>query len=166
MSRQPSNIESELSYTSSECRVLWFMNYAGTVPVCGVQTTIWTTSRRRACGTSAAILRLIVFMADRRPILRRREFISPKILFRCSRMGLSSECEEECHGSTQVLTNAGAVASVAAMFPAPAVAQGPAQTTKRVYIVQSYEKGHVCGEPQAEGILNALAAAGGQSVAT
>jgi ABC-type uncharacterized transport system substrate-binding protein len=31
---------------------------------------------------------------------------------------------------------------------------------KRIYIVQSYEVGHVCGEPQAEGILQSLAAAG------
>jgi hypothetical protein len=37
-----------------------------------------------------------------------------------------------------------------------------AQTTaaKRVYIVQSYEQGHVCGEPQAEGELQSLAAGG------
>jgi hypothetical protein len=34
------------------------------------------------------------------------------------------------------------------------------QPAKRVYIVQSYEKGHVCGEPQAEGILDALSAGG------
>jgi ABC-type uncharacterized transport system substrate-binding protein len=34
------------------------------------------------------------------------------------------------------------------------------QPAKRIYIVQSYEKGHVCGEPQAEGILDALAADG------
>ena len=40
----------------------------------------------------------------------------------------------------------------------PAVAQS--QPAKRVYIVQSYEKGHVCGEPQAEGILSALSAGG------
>src|SRR5262245_20069097 len=32
-----------------------------------------------------------------------------------------------------------------------------AQQSKRIYIVQSYEQGHVCGEPQAEGILQALA---------
>ena len=31
---------------------------------------------------------------------------------------------------------------------------------KRVFIVQSYEKGHVCGEPQAEGELKALARSG------
>jgi len=31
---------------------------------------------------------------------------------------------------------------------------------KRIFIVQSYEKGHVCGEPQAEGELASLAAAG------
>jgi hypothetical protein len=40
----------------------------------------------------------------------------------------------------------------------PALTQS--QPAKRVYIVQSYEKGHVCGEPQAEGILNALSAGG------
>jgi putative ABC transport system substrate-binding protein len=39
-----------------------------------------------------------------------------------------------------------------------AIAQS--QPAKRIYIVQSYEKGHVCGEPQAEGILDALAASG------
>jgi putative ABC transport system substrate-binding protein len=45
---------------------------------------------------------------------------------------------------------------------APAFAQQPAkaQPAKRIFIVQSYEKGHVCGEPQAEGILGALAAGG------
>ncbi len=31
---------------------------------------------------------------------------------------------------------------------------------KRIFIVQSQEKGHVCGEPQAEGILEALAGEG------
>ena len=39
---------------------------------------------------------------------------------------------------------------------------------KRVYIIESYEKGHVCGEPQAEGIIEALAAGGwreGQNLA-
>jgi ABC-type uncharacterized transport system substrate-binding protein len=35
-----------------------------------------------------------------------------------------------------------------------------AQQSKRIYIVQSYEQGHVCGEPQAEGILQALAESG------
>ena len=39
-----------------------------------------------------------------------------------------------------------------------AIAQ--AQPAKRIYIVQSYEKGHVCGEPQAEGILDALRTGG------
>src|ERR1700759_4928181 len=39
-------------------------------------------------------------------------------------------------------------------------ASAQANPPKRIYIVQSYEKGHVCGEPQAEGILGALAAAG------
>jgi len=42
----------------------------------------------------------------------------------------------------------------------PVAAQAQSQPPKRIYIVQSYEKGHVCGEPQAEGILGALAAAG------
>lgn len=50
----------------------------------------------------------------------------------------------------------GAVAVLLA--PVPAGAQ--TQPLKRIYIVQSYEKGHVCGEPQAEGILDALSAAG------
>jgi ABC-type uncharacterized transport system substrate-binding protein len=39
-------------------------------------------------------------------------------------------------------------------------ARAQPQQSKRIYIVQSYEKGHVCGEPQAEGILAALAEAG------
>src|ERR1700744_5021806 len=39
-------------------------------------------------------------------------------------------------------------------------AKAQSNPAKRIYIVQSYEKGHVCGEPQAEGILGALAAAG------
>jgi putative ABC transport system substrate-binding protein len=40
---------------------------------------------------------------------------------------------------------------------------GPAYSAnppKRVYIVQSYEAGHVCGEPQAEGELQSLAVGG------
>ncbi len=48
------------------------------------------------------------------------------------------------------LIRAGAVAGAAAVST-PAFSQA----TKRIYIVQSYEKGHVCGEPQAEGILTA-----------
>lgn len=39
----------------------------------------------------------------------------------------------------------------------PAFAENP---PKRVYIVQSYEVGHVCGEPQAEGELQSLAKGG------
>jgi ABC-type uncharacterized transport system substrate-binding protein len=39
-------------------------------------------------------------------------------------------------------------------------ASAQSQPPKRIYIVQSYEKGHVCGEPQAEGILDALRAGG------
>src|SRR5262249_47918550 len=57
-----------------------------------------------------------------------------------------------------VIRSAGALS--AAMLPlAPASVRAQAQQ-KRIYIVQSYEKGHVCGEPQAEGILEALAAGG------
>jgi ABC-type uncharacterized transport system substrate-binding protein len=48
----------------------------------------------------------------------------------------------------------------AAAILAPVAALGQSQPAKRIYIVQSYEKGHVCGEPQAEGILDALAAGG------
>jgi putative ABC transport system substrate-binding protein len=48
----------------------------------------------------------------------------------------------------------------AAAMLAPVAALGQSQPAKRIYIVQSYEKGHVCGEPQAEGILEALAAGG------
>jgi ABC-type uncharacterized transport system substrate-binding protein len=45
------------------------------------------------------------------------------------------------------------------MVVAPGAATEPA---KRVFIVQSQEKGHVCGQPQAEGVLEALAEAGWQ----
>jgi putative ABC transport system substrate-binding protein len=49
----------------------------------------------------------------------------------------------------------------AAILPLmPVVAGAQVQQPKRIYIVHSYEKGHVCGEPQAEGILEALAAGG------
>jgi ABC-type uncharacterized transport system substrate-binding protein len=49
----------------------------------------------------------------------------------------------------------------AATLPMTAVvARAQTQPPKRIYIVQSYEQGHVCGEPQAEGILEALAAGG------
>ena len=44
-----------------------------------------------------------------------------------------------------------------ALTDAPAFSQNP---PKRIYIVQSYEPGHVCGEPQAEGELQALADGG------
>ncbi len=57
-----------------------------------------------------------------------------------------------------------AVAMAGAAFLTVLLAVMPAfaqtQASKRIYIVESYEKGHVCGEPQAEGILEALAAAG------
>jgi ABC-type uncharacterized transport system substrate-binding protein len=58
------------------------------------------------------------------------------------------------------LTHASAVAGISAIALTSMIAGGAAQTAKRIYIVQSYEKGHVCGEPQAEGILSALAAGG------
>jgi putative ABC transport system substrate-binding protein len=51
-----------------------------------------------------------------------------------------------------------ALAVVVASFAA--LAQSQQQPSKRVYIIESYEKGHVCGEPQAEGIIRALADAG------
>ena len=47
--------------------------------------------------------------------------------------------------------------TLAFLATTPALAQ---HAPKRVYIVQSYEAGHVCGEPQAEGELQSLAAAG------
>jgi putative ABC transport system substrate-binding protein len=56
------------------------------------------------------------------------------------------------------LSRAGAVVSAAAGFPV--VAHGLTQSAKRIYVVHSYEKGHVCGEPQAEGIMGALKAGG------
>ena len=55
---------------------------------------------------------------------------------------------------------AACAAIVTAVLLAPLAALGQSQPPKRIYIVQSYERGHVCGEPQAEGILEALAAAG------
>ena len=47
--------------------------------------------------------------------------------------------------------------TLAFLATTPALAQ---HAPKRVYIVQSYEAGHVCGEPQAEGELQSLAAGG------
>jgi putative ABC transport system substrate-binding protein len=49
------------------------------------------------------------------------------------------------------------VAALTLFASGGAYAQKP---PKRIYIVQSYEIGHVCGEPQAEGILQSLAASG------
>jgi hypothetical protein len=43
------------------------------------------------------------------------------------------------------------------LLAGPALAEN---ISKRVYIVQSYEAGHVCGEPQAEGELQSLAEGG------
>ena len=60
-----------------------------------------------------------------------------------------------------ILASCAAVA-VAAMPLATTAVLAQSQPAKRIYIVQSYEKGHVCGEPQAEGILGALAAGGWQ----
>jgi putative ABC transport system substrate-binding protein len=53
-----------------------------------------------------------------------------------------------------------AVIAAAALQSMTDAATAQSQPAKRVYIVQSYEKGHVCGEPQAEGILDALATGG------
>jgi putative ABC transport system substrate-binding protein len=47
--------------------------------------------------------------------------------------------------------------SLALLMSGPAFSDNP---PKRVYIVQSYEAGHVCGEPQAEGELQSLKAGG------
>jgi ABC-type uncharacterized transport system substrate-binding protein len=63
-------------------------------------------------------------------------------------------------GRRSVILASGAVAVVAALQLTTIVATAQSQPAKRIYIVQSYEKGHVCGEPQAEGILDALAVAG------
>ena len=49
-------------------------------------------------------------------------------------------------------------AGIVSLTPLMALAQSP--PAKRVFIVQSYEAGHVCGEPQAEGELQSLAASG------
>jgi putative ABC transport system substrate-binding protein len=53
-----------------------------------------------------------------------------------------------------------ALLAVATLPLTTIVARAQPQPAKRIYIVQSYEKGHVCGEPQAEGILDALAVGG------
>ena len=45
----------------------------------------------------------------------------------------------------------------ALLIGGPAFSQNP---PKRIYIVQSYEAGHVCGEPQAEGELQSLSVGG------
>lgn len=55
-------------------------------------------------------------------------------------------------GFTKVL------AGIAALLLGATVAT--AQDVKRVYIVQSYEEGHVCGGPEGEGVLKGLAAEG------
>jgi hypothetical protein len=44
--------------------------------------------------------------------------------------------------------------TLALLTAGPAYSENP---PKRIYIVQSYEAGHVCGEPQAEGELQSLA---------
>ena len=60
----------------------------------------------------------------------------------------------------QVTLASYAVLAAAALQLTTIAAMAQSQPAKRIYIVQSYEKGHVCGEPQAEGILDALAAGG------
>jgi ABC-type uncharacterized transport system substrate-binding protein len=47
--------------------------------------------------------------------------------------------------------------ALALLIAGPAYSENP---PKRIYIVQSYEAGHVCGEPQAEGELGSLAFGG------
>jgi putative tryptophan/tyrosine transport system substrate-binding protein len=47
--------------------------------------------------------------------------------------------------------------TLALLTAGPAYSENP---PKRIYIVQSYEAGHVCGEPQAEGELQSLAVGG------
>src|ERR1700680_2029957 len=47
--------------------------------------------------------------------------------------------------------------TLALLIGGPAFPQNP---PKRIYIVQSYEAGHVCGEPQAEGELQSLSVGG------
>jgi ABC-type uncharacterized transport system substrate-binding protein len=47
--------------------------------------------------------------------------------------------------------------ALALLIAGPAYSENP---PKRIYIVQSYEAGHVCGEPQAEGELGSLALGG------
>jgi ABC-type uncharacterized transport system substrate-binding protein len=49
------------------------------------------------------------------------------------------------------------IGTLALLTAGPAYPQNP---PKRIYIVQSYEAGHVCGEPQAEGELQSLAVGG------
>ena len=62
-------------------------------------------------------------------------------------------------GKTRILSEAlfALLAALTIVASGPAHAQKP---PKRIFIVQSYEIGHVCGEPQAEGILQSLATGG------
>jgi len=61
------------------------------------------------------------------------------------------------HSSRRLFAASFGLLGALALTGAPAFSQNP---PKRVYIVQSYEPGHVCGEPQAEGELQALADGG------
>jgi putative ABC transport system substrate-binding protein len=63
-------------------------------------------------------------------------------------------------GRRSVILASCAVVAAATLQLTTIAALAQSQPAKRIYIVQSYEKGHVCGEPQAEGIRDALAAAG------
>lgn len=49
---------------------------------------------------------------------------------------------------------------IALLLLNPITAFAQSNPAKRIFIVHSYEQGHVCGEPQAEGILDALRSAG------
>ncbi|MBV9956255.1 MAG: hypothetical protein JOZ70_13505 [Pseudolabrys sp.] len=59
-----------------------------------------------------------------------------------------------------LLQSLGAAFGGAFIFGNSSKALAQSQTAKRIYIAHSYERGHVCGEPQAEGILDALRSAG------
>jgi putative ABC transport system substrate-binding protein len=68
--------------------------------------------------------------------------------------------------TSRLLTRRVACGSIAAALAAGMTRSSRAQSgaqagaKRRVYICESYEKGHVCGEPQAEGILEALDSGG------
>lgn len=52
------------------------------------------------------------------------------------------------------------LASAPALLPAARMASAEVKPSKRIYIVQSQEIGHPCGQPQADGVIEALGEAG------